>query len=42
MYLKLSSSLLPPGRLRSILESGWDETGCVSAPSMLIKTQHEG
>ena len=31
MYLKLSSSLLPPGRLRSILESGWDETGCVSA-----------
>ena len=29
---------LPPGRLRSILESGWDETGCVSAPSMLIKT----
>ena len=38
MYLKLSSSLLPPGRLPSISESGWDETGCVSAPSMLIKT----
>ena len=33
MYLKLSSSLLPPGRLRSILESGWDETDvCLPLP----------
>jgi len=34
MYLKLSSSLLPPGRLPSISESGWDETGCASVPSI--------
>ena len=33
MYLKLSSSLLPPGRLRSISESGWAGTGCASVPS---------
>ena len=39
MYLKLSSSLLPPGRLPSISESGWDGTGCASAPSMPTKTQ---
>lgn len=32
--LKLSSSLLPPGRLPSISESGWDGTGCASVPSM--------
>ena len=29
----------PPGRLRSILESGWDETGCASVPSTPTKTQ---
>ena len=34
MYLKLSSSLLPPGRLLSISESGWDGTGCASVPFM--------
>lgn len=39
MYLKLSSSLLPPGRLPGILESGWDETGCESVPSMSAKNQ---
>ena len=39
LSLKLSSSLLPPGRLPSISESGWDETGCASVPSMQTKTQ---
>ena len=39
MYLKLSSSLLPPGRLLSISESGWDGTGCASVPFMPTKTQ---
>ena len=29
----------PPGRLPSISESGWDETGCASVPSMPTKTQ---
>ena len=28
---------IPPGRLPSISESGWDETGCASVPSMLTK-----
>ena len=38
MYLKLSSSLLATEQAAEVSESGWDGTGCVSAPSMPIKT----
>ena len=35
--LETAKTPLPPGRLRSISESGWAGTGCASVPSMTIR-----